>query len=177
MALRTGRGRRKLAWAALLALNVLADPARADDEEAEPRGYGAKGSMELSLQLGFGSDSFGGGAGFRYYVIDGLAPGVEGTYHRAYGVGQGMALGSLRFAPLRFGSLIPAITARGGRVFLSDHPSGWAVGGDVAVLIMLSRHVAFELGYGFLRLYPGSFCADLTSCILWEPVLGVRITF
>jgi hypothetical protein len=143
----------------------------------EARGYGDAGTTELAVGLGFGSNYFSAGGGVRHFVIDGLAPGIEGNYQRVDGFGQGLLLGTLRLAPLRFGSIVPVITARAGRVFISDHADGWAAGGDLGVLLLLNPHVALELGYGFLRLFPDSFCDDFVDCTLTQPVLGVRITF
>jgi hypothetical protein len=169
--------RRKLASAAGTTAIVLAlgGPARA--QEPDVRFYGDAGTSEVSLQLGFGSNYFAGGAGLRYFVIDGLAPGLEASYQRSHGVDQGLVLGSLRLAPLRFGTIVPVITGRGGRIFLSDHKDGWAVGGDVGILLLASPNVAFELGYGFLRYLPESFCDDFVSCTIHQPVFGIRVTF
>lgn len=161
-----------IAAAALAVTFVL--PARAQDEVAI---YGDAGTTELSVHLGFGSNFFSAGGGARYFVIDGLAPGIEGSYQRNYGRGQGLVAGSLRVAPLRFGAIVPVLTARAGRLFISDHPSGWAVGGDAGVIIVLGRHIALEVGYGFLRLLPASFCADFVSCTISQPVFGLRVTF
>ena len=170
--------RRKLATSlTLVAAIVLPLPTARAQVGAEVRAYGDAGSTELSVQLGFGSNYFAGGAGLRYFVIDGVAPGFEGSYQQFHGVGQGLLMGSLRLAPVRIGSVIPVITGRAGRVFLTEHASGWAVGGDAGVLIVAGPHVAFEIGYGFLRLVPASFCADLSACTIYQPTIGVRITF
>jgi hypothetical protein len=152
-------------------------PAAHADEIPEVRAYGDAGTSELSLQLGFGSNYFAGGAGLRYFIVDGIAPGFEGSYQQFHGVGQGLAMASLRLAPLRFSGFVPVATLRAGRVFLTEHPSGWGVGGDVGVLVLISPHVAFEVGYGFLRLLPDSFCGDLTACTIYQPTFGLRVTF
>lgn len=166
-----------LALALALALaSSSSGPARADDGP-QPFAYGNAGTSELSLQLGFGSGGFAAGGGFRHFVIQGFAPGIEGSYHRHDGRSQGLLLGTLRLAPLRVGSVVPVITGRAGRVFMSDHASGWAVGADVGLLLFASPHIAFEVGYGFLRLLPESFCADLSACTLYQPVLGLRVSF
>jgi hypothetical protein len=157
-------------------IGATAPSARAD-AVPEVKAYGDAGTAEISVQLGIGSNYFAGGAGLRYFIVDGIAPGFEGSYQQSHGVGQGLAMGSLRLAPLRFGTVVPVATVRAGRVFLSNHPSGWGVGGDVGVLILASPHVALEVGYGFLHLLPDSFCADLTECTIYQTTLGVRITF
>jgi hypothetical protein len=172
--------RRKLATAALacLAGGMTFAPRRAHaDPVPQVRAYGDAGTSELSLQLGAGTNFFAAGAGFRYFIVDGIAPGFEGSYQQSHGVGQGLAMASLRLAPLRFAALVPVATVRAGRVFLTGHPSGWGVGGDVGVLILAGPHVAFEIGYGFLQLLPASFCADLTECTIYQPTIGLRITF
>ncbi|HEY0707899.1 MAG TPA: hypothetical protein VGG33_13935 [Polyangia bacterium] len=151
--------------------------ARADEVGDAPFAYGNAGTTELSVQLGLGSGGFAAGGGFRHYVVRGLAPGLEGSYHRHDGRSQGLLFGTLRLAPLRVGSVVPVLTARAGRVFMSNHANGWAVGGDVGILLFASPHVAFEVGYGVLRLLPASFCADLTSCTVYQPVLGLRVSF
>jgi hypothetical protein len=162
--------------AAVVSIGLLATPAWGQGD-AEVGAYGTAGSTELSVQLGFGSNYFAGGAGLRYFVVDGIAPGFEGSYQQSHGIGQGLAMGSLRLAPVRFGSVIPVITGRAGRVLLTEHASGWAVGGDAGIVIVAGPHVAFELGYGFLRLMPDSFCADLATCTIYQPSIGLRITF
>jgi hypothetical protein len=189
--MRAARGseRRKLASALrrvgaptpllLAAAAVIASPAPRVRADAVPevKAYGDAGTTEVSVQLGIGSNYFAGGAGLRYFVVDGIAPGFEGSYLQSHGIGQGLAMGSVRLAPLRFGTVVPVATVRAGRVFLSNHPGGWGVGGDVGVLILASPHVALEVGYGFLHLLPESFCADLNECTIYQPTLGVRITF
>jgi hypothetical protein len=171
--------RRKLATAVTCAALGIFCPTTMShaDEIPTARAYGDAGTSEISLQLGLGSNYFAGGAGLRYFIVDGIAPGFEGSYQQFHGVGQGLAMASLRLAPLRFGTFVPVATLRAGRVFLTDHASGWGVGGDVGVLILASPHVAFEIGYGFLHLLPDSFCADLTDCTIYQPTLGLRITF
>jgi hypothetical protein len=159
------------AWLALAA----AAPALAQDEVE--RRYGDAGSSEVSVLLGLSSEGWAAGGGFRYFVVDALAPGVEASVERDHGFTQGFTFASVRLVPLRFASAALVLTARAGRVFLSDHADGWAAGGDVGVLLMLSPRVGLELGYEVLRLLPESFCADFTSCVLQRPVLGLRLTF
>jgi hypothetical protein len=165
----------------LLALAVLlhAGRAAAVAPEEENRGfrYGDAGTSEVSLLLGFSSGSVAVGGGFRHFVLDGVAPGVEAAVTRADGFTQGFTFPSVRVVPLRTNSVALVLTARAGRVFLSSHADGWAYGGDAGVLIFFSRHAAFELGYEVLRLAPASFCGDLASCTIQRPVVGVRLVF
>src|SRR5262249_20767449 len=114
-----------------------------------------------------------------YFVLDGLAPGVEGTWV-AGGSGvssYGLALGSLRFVPLRGPRAAFVLTARAGRVFLSDHDDGWGAGAGAGVILPLGGLAGVELGYEALRLLPSSFCADLSTCWLQGPVIGLRFGF
>jgi hypothetical protein len=109
--------------------------------------------------------------------VNGVAPGLEASVTRADGFTQGFAFPSVRVVPFQVSSVALVLTARAGRVFLSDHIDGWAYGGDAGVLIFFSQHAELELGYEVLRLAPGSFCNDLSSCLLQRPVLGLRIVF
>jgi hypothetical protein len=161
---------------AICAAGLLTSAATQADD-GPPLTYGDSGTSEVSLQLGFSSDGFAAGGGFRHFVVRGLAPGIEGIYYQHDGRGQGQVFGTLRLAPLRVASFVPVITGRAGRVFISDHASGWAVGADVGVLLFASPNIAFEVGYGFLRLLPESFCADLSACTLYQPVFGLRVSF
>ena len=156
----------------LLVRNVgLAQPA-ADDLQ-----YGKAGTSEVNILLGFSSGEVAFGGGFRHFVVDRVAPGLEASVTRSDGFTQGFTFGSVRFVPFQVSSVALVLTARAGRVFLSDHIDGWAYGGDAGVLIFFSQHAGLELGYEVLRLAPGSFCADLSTCVLQRPVLGVRIVF
>lgn len=164
--------------AALVLGATLAGAARAQpiEEEPAPRRYGDRGTSEVSILLGISNNGAAVGAGFRHYVINGVAPGLEASVTRADGLTQGFTFATLRVAPLRFDSFALVVTGRAGRVFLSDHIDGWAYGGDAGVIMFLSPNVGLELGYEVLRL-DSTFCADLTTCTLQRPVVGIRITF
>jgi hypothetical protein len=128
--------------------------------------------------LGYGSSTgLLAAGGFRYFVVDTLAPGIEGTYVSggAGGIAYGLALGALRFVPFRTTSMALVATARGGRMFVANHDDGWAVGGGLGVLLMMSPSVGLEIGYEALRLVPARFCADLGTCTLNGITVGVRI--
>ena len=144
----------------------------------EPRRYGDRGTPELALGLGYSSLSgFLAAGGFRYFVVDGVAPGVEATYVSGGQLGSayGLALASLRVVPLRTPSFALVLTGRGGRVFLGDHDDAWGVGAGAGVMLMLGSGAGLEIGYEWLRLLPTSVCNDLTTCVLQGPVLGVRL--
>jgi hypothetical protein len=162
---------------AILAWLSRAGLAAAQPAEADSFRYGDAGTSEVSLLLGFSSGSVAFGGGFRHFVLERIAPGLEAAVTRADGFTQGFAFPSLRVVPLRLASLALVVTGRAGRVFLSSHADGWAYGGDAGVLIFFSRHAGLELGYEVLRLAPGRFCGDLSTCLLRRPVIGVRLAF
>jgi hypothetical protein len=144
------------------------------------RRYGDRGTSEISIGLGYSSVAgFLGAGGFRYFVIDGLAPGVEATYVAGGSAvaSYGLTLASLRVVPVRTESLGIVLTGRAGRMFLADHADGWAAGAGGGVIFAVGGGAGLELGYQFLRLLPASFCADLGTCILHGPVLGLRFIF
>jgi hypothetical protein len=170
------RGPFALALVLTLALNGTAALA-AEPEEDQGVLYGSAGSSEVSLLFGFSSGNVAAGGGFRHFVFEGVAPGVEASVTRADGFTQGFAFPSLRVVPLRLSSVALVITARAGRVFLSSHVDGWAYGGDAGVIIFFSRNAGFELGYEVLKLAPDSFCRDLSSCLVQRPVVGLRLVF
>jgi hypothetical protein len=144
------------------------------------RRYGDQGSIELGAGLTYSSEAgFAAAGSARYFVVDGVAPGVEGTFVAGRPVASryGLLLGALRVVPLRLRSFALALTFRAGRAFLGNHPDGWGVGGSASGLFMVSPTVGLELGYEALRLYPASFCADLDSCTIRGPIIGVRFGF
>jgi hypothetical protein len=144
------------------------------------RRYADRGTSEVAVGLGYSSyTGFLAGGGFHYFVIDGLGPGVEGTWV-AGGSGTssyGLLLASVRAVPLRTSSVAFVLTPRAGRVFLGHHDDGWGAGGGAGVIIPLGGLAGVELGYEALRLLPSSFCADLSTCWLQGPVIGLRLGF
>ena len=144
----------------------------------ELRLYGDQGTSELALGFGYSSLSgFLAAGGFRYFVVDGVAPGLEATYVSGGrdGAAYGLLLGALRVVPVRTPSFSLVLTGRGGRVFLGDHADAWGVGGGAGLLFMASPRAGLELGYEVLRLLPSSACADLATCVLKGPVIGLRL--
>jgi hypothetical protein len=145
---------------------------------AEPQAYGYRGMSEVSLALGYSSASgFLAGGGFRRFLLAGLAPGVEASVQTGAGTTIGLVLGTLRLVPIRLRQFAFVITGRAGRVLLSDHDDGWGAGGGAGVIVSLAANVGLELGYDVLWLLPASFCADLSSCTLAGPELGLRLAF
>ncbi|MBC8132401.1 MAG: hypothetical protein H7X95_05415 [Deltaproteobacteria bacterium] len=147
-----------------------------------PRRYGDQGTSEVAIGLGYSSNSgLLAAGGYRFFVFDGVAPGIEATYVGGGNLTSkvGLVMGALRLVPVRTGNFALVLTGRAGRVMLSDHVDGWAAGGGGGVIIFFgdSHSVGLELGYEWLRLLPADFCADLTRCVLHGPVLGLRISF
>jgi hypothetical protein len=133
---------------------------------------------EVSLAFGYSSASgFLGGGGFRMFVLDGLAPGIEGSVQTGAGTTIGMLLGSLRVAPVRTRQIALVVTGRGGRVLISHHDDGWGAGAGAGIIWFVAPHAGLELGYEVLWLLPHSFCADLSSCTVQGPVIGLRFSF
>src|SRR5262245_1306264 len=159
-----------------------AQPPVAESEPLiRPRRYGDRGSMEIGGGLGYSSlTGLLAAAAFRYFVIDGVAPGAEATYVSggSGGLSYGLLLGALRLVPVRTGSFALLLTGRAGRMIVGDgHVDGWAAGGGAAVLILFAPTAGIEIGYEALKLFPASFCADLSSCVLQGPVVGFRFGF
>ncbi len=145
---------------------------------AEPASYGYQGMSELSLALGYSSDSgFLAGGGFRRFVVTGIAPGAEASVQTGAGTTIGLVLATLRLVPIRARQLAFVITGRGGRVLLSHHDDGWGAGVGAGVIISVAANVGLELGYDVLWLLPAAFCADLSACTLQGPVIGLRVAF
>lgn len=146
-----------------------------------PRRYGDEGTSELGLGLGYSSaGGFLAAGSYRYFVLDGLAPGLELTYVSGGSnfTSYGLVMGALRLVPVRAGNIALVLTGRTGRVLLGDnHADGWGIGGAAGILLLFSGGAGLELGWQVLRLVPSSFCADLTTCTLQGPVIGLRMAF
>jgi hypothetical protein len=155
-------------------------PPPAPEPVVRPRRYGDRGSVEVGGGLGYSSlNGLLAAGAFRYFVIDGVAPGFDATYVSggSSGFSYGLLLGALRLVPVRTASFALLLTGRAGRMLVGSHDDGWAAGGGAGVLILLSPTAGIELGYEALKLFPSSFCADLSSCVIQGPVLGFRFGF
>jgi hypothetical protein len=99
--------------------------------------------MHLGLSLGIGNGAGGmryaGGAGFGYFVVTGVAPGVDASAYALFLIG------------------------RAGRLFISDHADAWAAGGGAGVVIATGGNVGLQLSYEILGLWPSDHCSDLAS--------------
>ncbi len=160
----------------VLAILLPSTPAGADDEAAQVPRYGDRGQVEVAVMLAAGSGGLGVGAGGRYFVLSGVAPGVEADVYRYSGRTFGDVFGTLRLVPLRLQSFALAVTGKAGRFFISNHDSGFGLGGGISALFM-TGNVGFEIGFEILRLLPEKFCMDLQDCTVTRPVLGIRIVF
>ncbi len=157
----------------------LAPPPLAPPPPPHRRQYGDTGSTELSLALGYTQQTgFFGGGGFRRFVIDGVGPGIEASISKASGQPTtSLVLASLKVVPFRGEVAALILTGRAGRVFMSDHDDGWGVGGTAGAIFFLSPGIGLEIGYAILWFLPSHFCADLVSCRVEGPELGLRVSF
>jgi hypothetical protein len=166
---------------ALALLVTLQGTPEAPVEEA-PRRYGDQGSSHFGLMLGLGGGSGGfawaGGFEYGYFVLDGVAPGIDAEASGGSHLPTiGMTLGTLRLVPVRLDAFSLFLVGRGGRVFLSDHPDGWGVGGGAGLIYFTSARFGIQLTYDVLRLVPSSFCAGLDRCTLHGFGVGLAFGF
>jgi hypothetical protein len=141
--------------------------------------YGDQGTSHIGLVLGLGGGSGGfawaAGANYGYFIIDGVAPGIDAEV--SGGTNQltaGLVLGTLRLVPIRTSSMSLFVIGRGGRVMLSDHPDGWGLGGGGGIIFFTGPHLGLQLTYDILRLTPSSFCNNLSNgCTLQGFGVGV----
>ncbi len=142
-----------------------------DEKEGEPiyddRPFG-KGTMEPGLQLGGwgggGNFSLTVGASFAYYVIAGLAPGLQVVYQTTFSdivYPQSVTLlPFLKYVFFRSHKFSPYIMVQGGREFQwagTDDPDkgytdihSWIVGGGPGVHIGFSRSFGISIQVLFL---------------------------
>jgi hypothetical protein len=154
--------------ALLLALQGSPAPPPPEAPEAPPKRYGDQGTSHFGLALGLGGGSggfvWGAGLNYGYFVIDGVAPGLDADVSGGTKLlTTGLLLGTVRVVPLRTESVSIFLIGRGGRVFLSSHPDGWGVGGGGGIIFFTGAHVGFQLAYDVLRLTPSTFCGDLSG--------------
>lgn len=149
----------------------------------EPARYGDAGSSHVGVTLGLGTGSGGtryaAGVDYGYFVIDGVAPGVEALVSGGSGVlTTGYTLATLRLVPVRLASTSIYLVGRGGRVFIEDHADLWGVGGSAGIIQSLGGRLGLQVGYQYLRLLPKEDCGDLSNgCDLQSFVLGLVVGF
>jgi hypothetical protein len=134
----------------------------------EDTGYGRRHSMQLGLSLGLGSGTGGmryaGGAGFGYFVVTGVAPGVDSSVNGGADVLTTETLtGTLRLVPIRTGAFAFFLIGRAGRLFMHNHADAWGAGGGAGVVIATGGNVGLQLSYEILSLWPYGHCSDLAS--------------
>jgi hypothetical protein len=165
----------------LLALQVI--PAPPPAEAAPPPRYGDQGSSHLGLVLGLGGGGGGvrwaGGVDYGYFVLDGVAPGVDTQVAGGTGLlTTGMLLGTLRLVPVRTDWISFFLVGRAGRVLLSSHDDGWAAGGGAGLIYFTGARIGLQLSYDILELLPASFCADLSGgCVVQGLQVGIVAGF
>jgi hypothetical protein len=142
-----------------------------------PPRYGERGTSEVTGSLAFSWDGdIGFGLGVRRFIVDRLAPGIEFAYLHRDQFEQGWLMGSLKLVLIR-GPIAFSLTARGGRLFFSDFPDGWAVGGGPSLQVPIGRHFAVDFGYEVYALFPDSFCDAVFDCWTERPYVGFLIRF
>jgi hypothetical protein len=167
----------------LAAVAGVAGPARGQESPAaeDGGGYGRRHSMQLGLSLGVGNGTGGmryaGGAGFGYFVINGVAPGADVSITGGSGVLTTESVtGTLRLVPVRTGSFAFFLIGRAGRLFMANHADNWGAGGGAGVVIATGGNVGLQISYEVLGLWPSSHCSDLASgCRLDAFGLGLVI--
>lgn len=141
-------------------------------------GYGDRGTSEITGGVGISTGgNFGISAGYRYFFVDRIAPGLEASYFRSNGYDQGSVFGTVRVVVLRFDWFAVSLLGRGGRMFVSDIPDGWAAGGGGSLLVMATPNFGFEVGYEALALFPSEFCERLDDCVINQPFVALRFVF
>lgn len=146
-----------------LASPVLAAPQRSADE---PRPF-ARGSMNAGLALGFSSSgdgtAFALGAGFGYFVLPGLEPGLE--LEVTFGSDRPTVtslLPYLRWIVWRSYTLSPFLKVQGGRWLISGQDDLSVVGGGGGLVFFLTRNAGLQLEALVFRLFPADVCGE--SC-------------
>jgi hypothetical protein len=163
---------------------TLASSARAQGSEAlddESGSYGRQGSIHLGLGLGLGSSGHGmaysGGVAFGYFVLTGVAPGVDAEVSGGSGLlTTGLVTGTLRLVPIRTRVFAGFLIGRAGRVLIASHADGWAAGGGAGVIYYPGGRMGVQVSYEVLGLMPSTFCHDLSNgCRLDSLSLGLVV--
>lgn len=132
----------------------------------EPRPF-ERGSMNLGLVLGFSSGdgtAFALGAGFGYFVLPGLEPGLE--VEVSFGSDRPTVtslLPYLRWVIWRSYRLSPFLKVQGGRWLISGQDDLSTVGGGGGLVFFLTRNAGLQLEALVFRLFPDALCGD--SCV------------
>jgi hypothetical protein len=150
------------------------------EEAHQERRPFAQGDTEVGLILGLGAGggTYGWAAGgsFAYYVLPGLAPGLEVTVQ---GGGEGIPTETWTLVPLKWVlvrsyDFAPYLVAEGGRIFVNGYDDLWIAGGGPGVHIFSSRHVGLKAQGIFYRLFPADVCDGLADgCTGFQLGLGL----
>jgi hypothetical protein len=166
-----------------LLLALQGNPAAPPVQEEAPRRYGDQGSSHLGLVLGLGGGNGGvrwaGGVDYGYFVLDGVAPGVDTQIAGGTGLlTTSMLLGTVRLVPIRTEAFSLFLVGRAGRVLLSHHDDGWAAGGGAGLIFFTGARIGVQLAYDVLKLLPDTFCADLSGgCVVQGLQAGIVAGF
>ena len=169
----------------VLASLILAGPlaARADIPEypvEQPKPFGQH-TITPTLSFGIGVSSEGVnvniGAGFGYFVLDGLEPGITSDVTFGSGIDTTITLlPYLRYFPYRSFRFSLFIRATGGRWFVFNYqPDLWSVGGTLGAVFMFNSFIGLQLEGGFTYLIPDKGGTCWGSC--WLPVVNLGLVF
>lgn len=159
MSVRTGATAR-LASMSLLAAAVLLAASTATAHS--PDSPVAQGHFSVSLGGGLGSSLAAVGAGFGYFVIDGLMPGVrykfqwQGYDHYQYDVYQHDVSLYLRYFPFDLEAVLPFLVGEGSWLHYTEEGKGvvdrslslWSALGGAGVLVFIAHRFSIELMAG-----------------------------
>jgi len=158
-------------------------PSLEDAQLEDPRPF-AQGDMEASLALGIGAGGSGtqyvlGGA-FFYYVLPGLAPGVDVTVQSGSEIDtQTWALIPLKWVLYRSHEFAPYLVVEGGRIFIAGgSPDLWIAGAGPGFHLFSGGRVGLKAQLVFYQLFPSDRCEGLADgCSGYLPELGLSIAF
>jgi len=124
--------------------------------------------MHLGLSFGLGSGTGGaryaGGAGFGYFVLTGVAPGIDVNVNGGSDVLTTTALtGTVRLVPISTEKVAIFLIGRAGRLFIASHSDVWAAGGGAGVVVPVGRRSGLLVSYEALGLWPSRHCSDLSN--------------
>lgn len=141
-----------------------------------------QGDMEIALALGLatGEDSYqyAVGGAFAYYVLPGLAPGLDVTFHGGDQIpNQTWVLVPLKWIVYRSRTFAPYLVAEGGRIFIHEgQPDLWMAGGGPGFYLSFSPRAGAEVQVILYRLFPENQCEGTAEgCTRLLP--GLRISF
>lgn len=162
----------------LVAILLAAAPAAAQPEGAslppptslevpEPPRPFEQGTQQIGLLLGFssgagGDSAFSFGASYGYYVLPGLAPGLEVVATAASKSASTLEVSPfLRYVLYRSYALSPFVVAKAGRLFVGEGLDDLTiVGGGGGIVWFISRNVGLTVSGIYEKYLPDSACGD-----------------